>query len=155
MILFIFILTIITSTFMLILSSTPIILGINILIISLVLATTFAYTLRSWFAFLVFLIYVGGILVIFAYFLALTPNQQISSINIWFHSIISILTFSVVSYISNVKLPIIIQFYQGNTSLYLYRTSPFLIILAVILLLTIIVVVKITSRSRGPLRPFN
>lgn len=153
--LFIFILTIITSTFMLILSSTPIILGINILIMSLVLATTFAYTLRSWFAFLVFLIYVGGILVIFAYFLALTPNQQISSINIWFHYIISILTFSIVSYISNVKLPIIIQFYQGNMSLYLYRTSPFLIILAVILLLTIIVVVKITSRSRGPLRPFN
>jgi hypothetical protein len=39
--------------------------------------------------------------------------------------------------------------------LYITKNAPALIILALILLLAIIIVVKITNRSSGPLRPFN
>jgi len=151
----IYILIIITSTCILYLASTPIILGINILIIALLLSTTFASFISSWFAFLIFLIYVGGILVIFAYFLALTPNQQITSSNNTAYRLISLLTFITLTYITNIKISILSEFYQGNSILYLKNRAPFLILLALILLLTIIIVVKITTRSKGPLRPFN
>lgn len=155
MILILYILIIITTTFRLFLASTPIILGINILMISLLLSVVFASFIRSWFAFLIFLIYVGGILVIFAYFLALTPNQQIPNSNNLIYSIISIITFSTLTYVSNINIPPITEFHQGNSTLYLINTAPFIILLAIILLLTIIIVVKLTTRSKGPLRPFN
>ncbi len=149
-----YMLIIITTTFTLYLASTPIILGANILIISLLLSAVFASFIRSWFAFLVFLIYVGGILVMFAYFLALTPNQQISYSNNFKYSIISIVVFTTMTYSSNIKVPTIREFHQGNSTLYLMNTAPFLILLALILLLTIIIVVKLTTLSKGPLRPF-
>lgn len=155
MILILYILIIITTTFSLCLASTPIMLGINILIMSLLLSVVFASFIRSWFAFLIFLIYVGGMLVIFAYFLALTPNQQIPDSNNLLYGIISILTFRVLTYITNINIPPIREFHQGNTTLYLLNTAPFIILLAIILLLTIIIVVKLTTRSKGPLRPFN
>jgi NADH-ubiquinone oxidoreductase chain 6 len=155
MILTIYILIIITSTFTLYLASTPIILGINILIIALLLSATFASFIRSWFAFLIFLIYVGGILVIFAYFLALTPNQQIANSNNTLYRLTSLTTFSLLTYMANIKIPVISELFQGNSVIYLKNRAPFLILLALILLLTIIIVVKITSRSKGPLRPFN
>lgn len=150
-----FILIIITTTFTLYLASTPIILGINILIMALLLSATFASFIRSWFAFLIFLIYVGGILVIFAYFIALTPNQQIANSNNLLYGIVSIITFTVLTYTTNIKIPTIREFSQGNSTLYLKSRAPFLILLALILLLTIIIVVKLTLRSKGPLRPFN
>lgn len=155
MILTSFILTIIATTFTLYLASTPIVLGVNILIMALLLASTFASFLSSWFAFLIFLIYIGGILVIFAYFLALTPNQQISNFNIIPYALITLLTFSALTYTTNIKIPTFSDISQGNSILYMSRTAPFLILLALILLLTIVIVVKLTRRSRGPLRPFS
>jgi len=149
-----FMLIIITTTFTLYLASTPIILGVNILIMALLLSWVFAAFIRSWFAFLIFLIYIGGILVIFAYFLALTPNQQISNFNTVPYALISLATFSVLAYTINIKIPIISNMSQGNSILYITNTAPFLILLALILLLTIVIVVKLTSRSKGPLRPF-
>lgn len=149
-----YMLIIITSTFTLFLASTPIVLGINILIIALLLAATFASFIRSWFAFLIFLIYVGGILVMFAYFIALTPNQQIPNSNNSLYGVISFTTFAILTYSINIKIPSVSEFRQGNSILYLKSRAPFLILLALILLLTIIIVVKLTLRSKGPLRPF-
>jgi carbon starvation protein CstA len=94
-------------------------------------------------------------LVIFAYFLALTPNQQISNFNIIPYALITLLTFSALTYTTNIKIPTFSDISQGNSILYISRTAPFLILLALILLLTIVIVVKLTRRSRGPLRPFS
>nr|WCS91607.1 NADH dehydrogenase subunit 6 [Eisenia nordenskioldi pallida] len=148
-----YMLMMITSTFTLILAPTPIILGANILIMSLLLSVVFASSISSWFAFLVFLIYVGGMLVMFAYFLALTPNQQMSY-NSTMYSMISLIIFSIMTYTMNIKIPLISEFYHGNSLLYLKTTAPFLIFLALILLFTMIIVVKLTTLSKGPLRPF-
>nr|WCS91620.1 NADH dehydrogenase subunit 6 [Eisenia nordenskioldi pallida] len=148
-----YMLMMITSTFTLILAPTPIILGANILIMSLLLSVVFASSISSWFAFLVFLIYVGGMLVMFAYFLALTPNQQMSY-NSTMYSMISLVIFSIMTYTMNIKIPSITEFYHGNSLLYLKTTAPFLIFLALILLFTMIIVVKLTTLSKGPLRPF-
>nr|QGZ10028.1 NADH dehydrogenase subunit 6 [Eisenia nordenskioldi pallida] len=154
MILTIYMLMMITSTFMLYLASTPIILGMNILAMALLLSMVFASFISSWFAFLVFLIYVGGMLVMFAYFLALTPNQQITNSSNTIYALLSMVTFGAMTYTINIKIPPVMEFYQGNSLLYLKTTAPFIILLALILLLTMVIVVKLTTLSKGPLRPF-
>nr|QGZ10002.1 NADH dehydrogenase subunit 6 [Eisenia nordenskioldi nordenskioldi] len=154
MILTTYLLLMITSTFTLYLASTPIILGVNILIMSLLLSAVFASFISSWFAFLVFLIYVGGMLVMFAYFLALTPNLQMTNSNNIMYSMISMITFSLLTFTMSIKVPAMSEFFQGSSLLYLKSTAPFLILLALILLFTMIIVVKLTTLSKGPLRPF-
>lgn len=144
-----------TSTIILYLSTTPIILGINILAISLLLAASLATRISPWYAFLVFLIYVGGMLIIFAYFLALTPNQQIPTTRNIIYILVTLVALTIVAIITKTKTYIPIEIQQDNTYLYSINTSPILIVLTLILLLTILIVVKLTNRSKGPLRPFN
>nr|QGZ10041.1 NADH dehydrogenase subunit 6 [Eisenia spelaea] len=154
MILTLYMLMMITTTFTLYLATTPIMLGGCILMMSLLLSAVFASFLSSWFAFLIFLIYIGGMLVMFAYFLALTPNQQMTYSSNLLYMLISMLTLTSLVYYSNIKIPTMLQFSQGNSTLYLANTCPLLIVLALVLLLTMIIVVKLTTISKGPLRPF-
>lgn len=153
--LIIYFILIITSTIILYLSTTPIILGINILSMALLLSVTLASSIRSWYAFLIFLIYIGGILVIFAYFLALSPNQQIPTTSNVIYIILTLLTLVIVAIVTDTKVFIAQETFQDRIYLYSVGTAPILILLAVILLLTIIIVVKLTNRSSGPLRPFS
>lgn len=91
-------------------------------------------------------------LVIFAYFVAITPNQQII---ISANPILFIIIFLVsVTYLSSIP-----NFTSPNKSiriLFLYTNyNPItLLFLALILLLTMVVVVKISRQSKGPLRSF-
>lgn len=145
---------IITSTLSLLLSNTPIMLGINILLMALLLSVTLAAFISSWYAFLVFLIYIGGILVIFAYFLALGPNQQMPHSSNIVYITFTVFTIFFVIYYTGISGPIAETRINSTAFLYYRPTAPILIILALILLLTIIVVVKLTARTKGPLRPF-
>nr|BDQ44283.1 NADH dehydrogenase subunit 6 [Amynthas robustus] len=144
-----------TSTMMLYLSTTPIMLGINILAMALLLSATLAASMSSWYAFLVFLIYVGGMLVMFAYFLALSPNQQMPTTSNIIYIVVTLITLTTVTIITETKMSIPQEMHQDNMYLYSLNTSPVIIMLALILLLTVVIVVKLTSRSKGPLRPFN
>lgn len=142
---------ILTLSSAIILSINPLTMGIVILSISLILTLTYSLILTSWIAFLIFLIYVGGILVIFTYFVALTPNQQTSII------IVPLLLIFIASLILTrftKNLPVspstnkfIYTFYQVNN-------IQLLLVLALILLFTIVVVVKLVINNKGPLRPF-
>lgn len=131
----------------------PLILGISILNIALLIATIYSTILSSWLAFLIYLIYVGGILVIFSYFLAITPNQQ----NIVRPFLIPLLsTFFIIllsAYFLDLWVPISNSIQQTQI-LYRWPNTSILIILILVLLLTIIVVVKISTRAKGPLRAF-
>nr|BDQ43620.1 NADH dehydrogenase subunit 6 [Pithemera bicincta]BDQ43945.1 NADH dehydrogenase subunit 6 [Pithemera bicincta] len=155
MILMMYLILMITSTTMLYLSTTPIMLGINILTMALLLSAALATSMSSWYAFLVFLIYVGGMLVMFAYFLALTPNQQMPTTSNFMYLTTTIITLTTVMLLTKTKISIPSDTFQDNTYLYSMSTAPMLILLALILLLTMVIVVKLTSRSSGPLRPFN
>nr|BDQ43802.1 NADH dehydrogenase subunit 6 [Metaphire megascolidioides] len=155
MILMMYLILMTTSTMMLYLSTTPIMLGINILTMALLLSATLATSMSSWYAFLVFLIYVGGMLVMFAYFLALSPNQQMPTTGNVVYMLVTLVTLTTVAITTKTKISITQEMYQDNTYLYSMSTAPALILLALILLLTMVIVVKLTSRSKGPLRPFN
>jgi NADH:ubiquinone oxidoreductase subunit 6 (subunit J) len=144
---------VITISISVVAAPSPLILGISILNIALLIATIYSTLLSSWLAFLIYLIYVGGILVIFSYFLAITPNQQ----NIVRPYLIPLLsTFFIIlssTYFLDLWTPITNPSQQTQI---LYRgiNSTILIILILVLLLTIIVVVKISTRTKGPLRAF-
>lgn len=145
----------ITTSFTLCLATNPLTLGLNILFIALFLTIVFATSIRNWFAFLIFLIYVRGILVIFAYFAAIAPNQVIPSASIFMAWLVSfIIIFSLLILSSS---PTLLPAYYSKimSKLYLSQSIPLLLMLATILLLIIIVVVKLTSRNKGPLRPFS
>lgn len=148
------ILLIVSAFFTSFLAKTPLIIGINILLISLLLTWSFARLFRTWYSFLIFLVYLGGILVIFAYFVAITPNQPISfGLNIVM-LIISFLIIIIITYSLKQTLPIS-KFNELQVSaIFSNIYIPALILLIILLLLTIVFIVKLTNRRSGPLRPF-
>jgi NADH-ubiquinone oxidoreductase chain 6 len=154
MIIIIIVSTLATLFFSLPLTKNPLSLLLLIIIISLTLAAIFSVALSSWYAFLIFLIYVSGMLVIFAYFAATTPNQPISVkssiLNIIF---ISIPVFSYA--LPRKTFPIIKVSDLQLTSIYEYQNRFVLLAITVILLLTIIIIVKLTKHSKGPIRTFS
>jgi hypothetical protein len=92
-------------------------------------------------------------LVIFAYLVALTPNQQINLITLvpliflFTVSFLFMFIYKITPTISSLNIKFIYTFYLTNN-------VPLLLILALILLFTIIVVVKLVTNNKGPLRPF-
>lgn len=146
---------IITASYIrIIIVSSPVQITLIIIFIALLTAAIFTRIISSWYAFLLFLIYVGGILVIFAYFTATSPNQQISNSKkiisiIFIRTIISLILINYINYFQSIesrKYQIIALFSSNNAFL--------LIGITIILLITIIIVVKLASRSKGPLRSF-
>ena len=137
----------------LIITPSPIILGLWIFLLALTVAIIIS-SLSSWLAIIIFLIYIGGLLVLFAYFLAIQPNQ--------FTGITTLILFTITGVIFlistikttthwttfNIILPIIpFIIHVSNT------TS--ILLLASLLLLILVIVVKITSSKSGPLRPYK
>lgn len=144
-----------TISLSLIITTNPLGIGLLILIIALLVASLYAASISSWLAFLIFLIYIGGILVIFAYFLALTPNIPISYLSSWGVSSLTflLLTISLSPSSFSWRMPlksspklIEIIFNPHNFSL--------LILLTLILFFSIVIIVKISQSNKGPLRAF-
>nr|AOR07211.1 NADH dehydrogenase subunit 6 [Enchytraeus cf. crypticus SL-2017] len=145
--------TMITLASAMTLSMNPLSMGIIILMTSLMLTLIYSTMLTSWIAFLIFLIYIGGMLVMFAYFVALTPNQQMNLMTLvplvllFITSFTYMLTYKMTPTMSPTNMKFMYTFYLTNN-------VPLLLILALILLFTMIVVVKLVTNNKGPLRPF-
>lgn len=151
----IFITSLITATYIrIIIVSSPVQITLIIILIALLTAALFSNIISSWYAFLLFLIYVGGILVIFAYFTATSPNQQITNIKKVIIAILVRFSFSIITiYRLDFFQSVNYRSYQ-IISIFSSNNSYILIGITIILLLTIIIVVKLASRSKGPLRSF-
>jgi hypothetical protein len=109
------------------------------------------------------LIYIGGVLVIFAYVAALAPNSQfrlsstsIFPIFLFFCFFLSSLFLETKILTLNVFSSLPQQHFNAvGASLYRTINTEILIFLALILLLALIIVVKICFFHWGPLRPFK
>lgn len=130
----------------------PVRLGATILCTAVFVALRLTFISTGWFGLITFIIYVGGILVMFAYFAALQPNQQITN---WRWILIPSL-FIIISYTSFQPSPIIWKLITPNTA-HIYSTPNIIlpIIIALILFLALIIVVKTSRANEGPLRPFQ
>jgi len=144
----------------LILASSPLAMGFWVLLIALACSFFSATIFNSWFALIIFLVYIGGILVIFAYFTALTPNQPLGLSIIITISRLAFFTFLALISSSNRIIPSIISSnYVSNinpiTIMFNPYNSALLFLLASILFFILVAVVKITNITNGPLRPFK
>lgn len=133
----------------------PFSIAITILLTALITSRLYAALHSSWLSFLLFLIYVGGILVIFSYFLAITPNQQKFNNYSIFIPFISMLLFIIIFILTvdswTSYIPILPQL---TTIIFTTFNLSSLIILVVVLLFTIVVVIKTCKLEKGPLRSF-
>lgn len=143
----------------------PLSLGLVIIISTLLICFISAILLSSWYGYILFLIYVGGLLVIFAYVAALSPNILFGSgtplIFFLFLIIPLIIGFYMYPFIDLSTIRYHHIFTEIKT-LKIYGTelvSPeiisVLIGLAIILLINLIVVVKICYYQHASLRPFR
>nr|YP_010261330.1 NADH dehydrogenase subunit 6 [Libellula quadrimaculata]UIB40237.1 NADH dehydrogenase subunit 6 [Libellula quadrimaculata] len=120
----------------------------------------------SWFSYILFLVFLGGMLVLFIYMTSIASNEIFMS-----HSFItSIITIMVILMISLLMLmdpfmtilPVSEQFMDNTNSPNLIMTplynNPFssiTVFMVLYLFLTLIVIVSLTKFNKGPLRPMN
>lgn len=147
----------ISFCFSIILRTTPISMGLWVFGLALSTALISSLIFNKWLRFLIFLIYIGGLLVMFAYFAAVAPNQQLNIINLFLNIIFTFVLF--IGLISTLPtlIPIQTLIAQNQAVIQLLFSKNILIIifLGIILFLALIAVVKVSSLSKGPLRPFN
>nr|YP_009503309.1 NADH dehydrogenase subunit 6 [Splendrillia sp. 1 MNHN IM 2013-9619]AXA45281.1 NADH dehydrogenase subunit 6 [Splendrillia sp. 1 MNHN IM 2013-9619] len=154
-----------SSLLMLPLMNQPLNLGLVIMMSTLWMCVVSAITLSSWYSYILFLIYVGGLLVMFAYVAALSPNVLFGKST----PMLFFLTMSVLFMVVMFFFPIVDS--SSTSDIYSYNTLKFLktysaemvspqmvsilVGLAIILLINLIVVVKICYYQRASLRPYQ
>nr|AVN67664.1 NADH dehydrogenase subunit 6 [Parcoblatta pensylvanica] len=145
----------------------PLAMGLILLIQTVVISIISGLLSQSfWFSYILFLIFLGGMLILFIYVTSLASNEMFfMSMKIIISSIV-IMSFSVI--ILYLFKNLIIQnqemlnfwminnpLYTSITKLYNQPTGIITILLASYLFLTLIAVVKITNIFKGPLRQMN
>uniref|UniRef100_A0AAU6QGV9 NADH dehydrogenase subunit 6 n=1 Tax=Prionospio sanmartini TaxID=3050092 RepID=A0AAU6QGV9_9ANNE len=138
------------------LATSPLFMGLWIISLALVMAMSTSMILTSWLGMMMFLIYVGGLLVMFAYFVALTPNLLIES-----KTMTLMLTLSTPLIFLSVSIMLISdnKLFSDITQLplsFLMSENLYTItLIALTLFFALVAVVKICSTFSSPLRPFN
>lgn len=138
------------------LTSNPASLSIWLILITLIIALILNATSSRWFALILFLIYIGGILVIFSYFTVIQPNQHLEMNKIIISSGLASLLLLLLHF--NFLKPL---FLSSNSLLIpsfiliIPLTLNILLILGLIIFLALVATVKISKLPEGPLRPFS
>nr|YP_010414568.1 NADH dehydrogenase subunit 6 [Distoleon nigricans]URT60734.1 NADH dehydrogenase subunit 6 [Distoleon nigricans] len=147
----------------------PLAMGLTLLIQTIIISMTCGlFTHSYWFAYILFLIMLGGMLVLFIYVTSLASNELFSfSMKSLFLSMIMLMIFIVIMMITDNLMLVtnnmeMIKFSPENNlflenelsliKLYNNPTMNITILMINYLLLTLIVVVKITNINYGPLR---
>nr|YP_010397535.1 NADH dehydrogenase subunit 6 [Boreoheptagyia alulasetosa]UQJ73444.1 NADH dehydrogenase subunit 6 [Boreoheptagyia alulasetosa] len=150
----------------------PMAMGLMLLIQTLLICLiTGNYSKTFWFSYVLFLIFLGGMLVLFIYVTSLASNEMFSfsmkifilSFSVLFISLILMMMLDnsiISSFLNNnemISLMDMKSFISENTislnKLYNFPTNMITILLINYLFLTLIAVVKITNIFEGPLRP--
>ena len=132
-----------------------VVFGLMALFIVFCLCGLVGFSLCRWLGMVVLLVYVGGLMVMFSYFLAICPNEVIR-----FKGLKGVFGGCVVARGVGLMVsgPVVPHWLQGGMSMCaIYRAEviPVLVFIILILLLTLIAVVKVVELKQGPLRPFS
>nr|YP_009236568.1 NADH dehydrogenase subunit 6 [Lepidodesma languilati]AMH85892.1 NADH dehydrogenase subunit 6 [Lepidodesma languilati] len=139
----------------------PLSLGIMVLLLAFISCSLIA-TISPWYSYMLFFIFIGGMLVMFAYVASLSPNMTFSINNPLMPitlTVVLILNFKNLSFSStyqtNADLSLTINdTTQALSFLYMQDGITSIILLACMLLFTLVASVKICKPSMGALRPF-
>nr|YP_010981214.1 NADH dehydrogenase subunit 6 [Lispe neimongola]WOE90344.1 NADH dehydrogenase subunit 6 [Lispe neimongola] len=149
----------------------PLAMGFTLLIQTFLICLITGLMNKSfWFSYILFLIFLGGMLVLFIYVTSLASNEMFSlSMKLTIFSFIILFMSMLISFfidhnmITNwfmnnemISLTNLYSYFTENSlslnKLYNYPTNFITIMLMNYLLITLIAVVKITKLSKGPLR---
>nr|YP_010178029.1 NADH dehydrogenase subunit 6 [Conaspidia wangi]QSZ78260.1 NADH dehydrogenase subunit 6 [Conaspidia wangi] len=150
-------------------SSSPMPMGLILLIQTILITLISGFMSFSfWFSYILFLIMVGGMLILFIYVSSLSSNQKFSlkKNNIFFIIIISsFIIFLMINMqhlffnynndlmpLNDMEMSKNFMLKMSLNKLYNYPTNYIMIMLINYLLLTLFIVVKITNINLGPLR---
>ena len=163
---FFFIPSILTLSFLFTRLTHPLSIGLTLLIQTILISvTTGLSTYSYWFSYILFIIFLGGMLVLFIYVTSLASNES-------FHFSYSALAISLISLCLIIPLTLfwdsllnafIVQLPLSSLNIessnvfiisWIYRSNliNFTLFIILYLLLTLIVVVKITNLFKGPFR---
>nr|AXO78606.1 NADH dehydrogenase subunit 6 [Sinanodonta woodiana]AXO78649.1 NADH dehydrogenase subunit 6 [Sinanodonta woodiana] len=140
-------------------SSHPLTMSMKILLFALILCLTIGFT-TTWYAYMIFMIMLGGVLVMFTYISSMAPNSIYKSkINLPLLSIQTI-TALFVGYNSNKFSP---KSFNTQNSIFLpenfitfflsTKNCDILIMMTSILLLSMLVITTLLSKSKSAMRP--
>nr|YP_006883456.1 NADH dehydrogenase subunit 6 [Neochauliodes punctatolosus]AFN10585.1 NADH dehydrogenase subunit 6 [Neochauliodes punctatolosus] len=148
----------------------PLAMGLILLIQTILISMITGFMLQTfWFSYILFLILLGGMLVLFIYMTSLASNELFSFsmksllMNFIILTFMMMLMILYIPYNNFLNLDMS-QFYnytlytENNIELlklYNFPTMNLTLMLVSYLFLTLIIVVKITNISQGPLRQFN
>nr|YP_009318358.1 NADH dehydrogenase subunit 6 [Stomatella planulata]AOZ71839.1 NADH dehydrogenase subunit 6 [Stomatella planulata] len=143
----------------------PLSLGLCIMGLSGVMCILVGLVVSSWYGYVLFLVYVGGLLVMFAYVSALAPNNFFSSassvVGFIFMGFLSfflmgIMYFLDLSYLSNLMSFEGEKSSSSSGSMIIGSSSMCLVIvLGTVLLVNLLAVVKVCYYQQGPLRFYS
>nr|QXG19443.1 NADH dehydrogenase subunit 6 [Drosophila nigrosparsa] len=152
----------------------PLAMGLTLLIQTVLICLISGLMTKTfWFSYILFLIFLGGMLVLFIYVTSLASNEMFNlSIKLSMISLILFIGFLMVSlildknstsfFLINNEMESITNMYSyfpenslSLNKLYNFPTNFVTILLMNYLLITLIVVVKITKMFKGPLRIMN
>nr|UEK21371.1 NADH dehydrogenase subunit 6 [Ligyra sp. 2017] len=151
----------------------PLAMGLVLLFQTMLICLITGLTAKSfWFAYILFLIFLGGMLVLFIYVTSLASNEMFSisaMLMVITTSVIMISTLMIllidkptVIMMTNTEMETISKmssFLPENSmnlnKLYNFPTNMITMMLIVYLLITLVASVKITNMFYGPLRPMN
>nr|AUJ21413.1 NADH dehydrogenase subunit 6 [Chaetopleura apiculata] len=157
---------ILSLSFMMLILNQPLTLGLFILFNSFLMSISIYFQEKAWFSFILFLVYIGGMLVMFAYITTLIPNLAFKSINLtslfimieifWFILLSNSTLLGFPFNKSNMNMELTVSYINNwGGSLFSLFNIIMMMSLASILLFILICVVKICYFSKGPLRPFK
>nr|YP_009158739.1 NADH dehydrogenase subunit 6 [Conus tulipa]AKO90146.1 NADH dehydrogenase subunit 6 [Conus tulipa] len=145
--------------------SQPLSLGLVIMISTLLMCMVTSMTISAWYGYILFLIYVGGLLVMFAYVAALSPNVLFGGLTPLFSLFMLFPILFVFFYFYFLKDSSYLSLHFSFSKLMYLKTygieliSPYMISvligLATVLLINLIVVAKICYYQQSSLRPFK
>nr|YP_010952836.1 NADH dehydrogenase subunit 6 [Tetraloides nigrifrons]WMQ53256.1 NADH dehydrogenase subunit 6 [Tetraloides nigrifrons] len=148
----------------------PLSLGLSLLIQTILISvTTGLYTCSFWFSYILFMIFLGGMLVLFIYVASLASNEffNFSLMTFFFFSFLLLVLVLFTSFLDPVltssKSSIFLSAVNMNLMstpitiswIYSQPLMNFTLFIILYLLLTLLVVVKITNLFSGPLRLSN
>lgn len=143
-------------TVIFLLSQKLISIGRLLLIRAITVSIITAYISNSWFALIIFLIYITGVLVIFGYFIAISPNTQHTAKKC-FKSYAFLFSIGLITnyFVLPNNLPSINIGFEKDVMFMLHIININIYwLITIILLLALLIVVSITYKSPSPLRNY-
>nr|YP_009710443.1 NADH dehydrogenase subunit 6 [Pieris naganum]QFZ96399.1 NADH dehydrogenase subunit 6 [Pieris naganum]QOL10523.1 NADH dehydrogenase subunit 6 [Pieris naganum] len=174
--LFFFLMMMILISMFMLFTTHPLSMGLMILIQTLLLSLILGVYINTyWFSYILFLVFLGGLLVLFIYVSSIASNEIMNfslKMKMFFLSSIFLMTILLIAqmnnyfsfsniFINNEMNDLNNNFLFFNedkiklTKLYNSQTFMMIIMIIIYLFITLIAVIKITNIFFGPLRSFN